>query len=140
MCEKEAMPDVSSCPELLSLQLDENDFTSLSTIDFSANTKLSKLSMAGCDKLTSLPGDFGFASNADGKPTAFSALFVQECPQLQWTTPVSWGPIEEIKRLAVSSLSSDADVQSRAEIPTFDYVRVCRLGSPGVKFAETLTR
>ncbi len=139
-CGLTQMPDVSGCPELLSLQLDENAFTTISAIDFSANTKLSKLSMAGCQSLVSLPDDFGFAADESGKPAAFSALFVQECPQLKWTTPASWGPIEEIKRLADGNLPATVGTQTRAEIPTFDYVRVCRIGSPGVTFSETFSR
>lgn len=139
-CGLTAMPDVSGCPALLSLQLDDNDFTTIPTIDFSSNPLLSKLSMAGCGELTSLPSDFGFAADAEGHPTAFSALFVQDCPQLQWTTPASWGAIEEIKRLLDDIFLQDADAESRAEIPTFDYIRVCRIGSPGVQFSATYTR
>lgn len=140
-CSLSEMPDVSGCQELRVLELNENSFTSIPSIDFaSSNRKMRRLSLSGNTSLVSLPdaGDFTLYMD-NGKVADFAALYLDDCPALTWTVPAAWNPVDLPETLDPESLSPDVDgAATKADVDdAFTYegrVGVSRRGSPGVTF------
>ena len=140
-CSLSEMPDVSGCQELRVLEMNENSFTSIPSIDFaSSNRKMRRLSLSGNTSLVSLPDAGNFTLYMDnGKVADFAALYLDDCPALTWTVPAAWNPVDLPETLDPESLSPDVDgAATKADVDdAFTYegrVGVSRRGSPGVTF------
>lgn len=146
-CGLTAMPDVSKCPELGILYLNDNAYTSISEIDFAtSNQKLKMLSLAGNAGLVSLPSEASFKIKMaeDGSVETFSALNLNDCPALKWTVPASWKPYDlpklwdqdnpEYAKVGEEDAASTKAAFDPAEWNWKGRVGIWRYGSSGVTF------
>lgn len=139
-CGLTQMPDVGGCPELSVLELNENAFTGISSIDFAtSNVKMRRLSLSGNTSLAYMPSpeNFRLATGSDGRVSSFAALYLDSCPQLQWTVPASWDPYDLPEPwYSEDDAPAQAEVSTKADIPDAyaGRVGIYRKGSSGVSF------
>ena len=130
-CGLTELPSIAGLPQMRLFEAENNEFTSISSFDFTANPILKKISLSDNAKLKSLPAStWGLSPLAPG---VFSYLDLRNCPALNWTPNATWDAYDSLYEMY--EVGAEPVHPSYIVPPVEEYenrVGIARHGSEGV--------